>query len=88
MIFYSVFRLVKSRLTRFCPSEVGLLKMLNENKNQKKRCDFDGPPVFLDEIFLLLLLATVLPFHLCLENDWLRMILGVMVLGAWSAFSG
>ena len=48
--------------------------MLNENKNQKKRCDFDGPPVFLDEIFLLLFLATVLPFHLLfgkrlVEND-------------------
>ena len=49
--------------------------MLDENKNQKKRCDFDGHLVFLDEIFLLLLLLiTVLPFHLLfgkqlVEND-------------------
>ena len=45
--------------------------MLNENKNQKKRCDFDGHPVFLDEIFLFLLF---LPFYLLfgeqlIEND-------------------
>lgn len=26
--------------------------MLNENKNQKKRCNFDGHLVFLDELFL------------------------------------
>lgn len=49
--------------------------MLDKNKNQKKRCDFDGHPVFLDEIFLLLLLLiTVLRFHLLfgkqlVEND-------------------
>lgn len=28
--------------------------MLNENKNQKKRCDFDGHLVFLGELFLFL----------------------------------
>lgn len=48
--------------------------MLNENKIQKKRCDFDGHPVFLDENFLLLLLVTDLPFHVLfgkqsVEND-------------------
>lgn len=59
--------------------------MLDENKNQKKRCDFDGHPVFLDEIFLLpLLLITVLPFHLLFGKQLVRMILGVTVLGAWS----
>lgn len=44
--------------------------MLNENKNQKKRCDFDGHLVFLDELlFFRLFLFMALFFDLLLGEQ-------------------
>lgn len=59
--------------------------MLNENKNQKKRCDFVGHLVFLGELFFLFLLLHCLCswfcfLTFCLENNWLRMIFGVLCI--------
>lgn len=38
--------------------------MLNENKNQKKKCDFDELPVFLDKPFLFFTLSLFLVLFL------------------------
>lgn len=44
--------------------------MPNKNRNQKKRYDFDGHPVYLDKSFIALSLFTV---FFCFENDCLKM---------------
>lgn len=54
--------------------------MLNENKNQKKRCDFDGHLVFLDELFLFFFCIVFVHGFVSRSFVWLRINLGVLVV--------